>query len=49
MGNIVYNMPDDVQLSGEPLSGKFQIKCIDGTGYESTSWEFDYDLTAWHL
>jgi hypothetical protein len=42
-------MPDDVQLSGAPLSGKFQIECIDAEGYSSKSWEFDYNIRVWHL
>lgn len=47
LGNIQFVMPSEVQLSGAPLSGKFQIKCIDGEGYQSMSSEFDHDLSAW--
>jgi hypothetical protein len=42
-------MPDDVQLSGAPLSGKFQIECVDSGGYSSLSWEMDYDLHVWNV
>lgn len=48
-GEITFNMPDNVQLSGAPLSGKFQIDCVNKDGYASASWEFDYDVSAWHL
>ena len=42
-------MPDDVQLSGAPLSGKFQIECVDGDGYSSLSWEMDYNRHVWNV
>jgi hypothetical protein len=34
---IEFDLPEDVQLSGNPLSGKFKIKCTDSEGYESYS------------
>jgi hypothetical protein len=46
---VNYVMPDDVQLSGAPLGGKFQVDCMNADGYTSSSWEFAYDISAWHL
>lgn len=27
----------------------FMIQCVDSDGYSSNSWEFDYDVSRWHL
>jgi hypothetical protein len=48
-GTITFNLPDTVQLSGEPLGGKFQIDCLNADGYTSTSWELEYDMNPWHI
>ena len=48
-GQLTYRMPDEVQLSGAPIDGKFALECTDARGQQSDSWEYDYRVSEWHL
>jgi hypothetical protein len=45
--NILY--PDDVQLSGAPLSGSLMIECVDKDGFIDMSDEMSSTTNAWSI
>jgi len=39
---VVVDLPDTVQKSSPPISGKFRIRCIDGNGLYSDTDDISY-------
>lgn len=43
---VAVALPDTVQKSSPPVSGKFRIRCIDGNGYYSDTDDINYNENA---
>lgn len=41
--SIKVTLPSVTQVSSTPLSGKFQIKCVDSSGYSINTYELNYN------